>query len=140
MDPNTLATSSLFIQGFDNSGKTAIATVILPLKVGTITIPNFVHVMPGPLSYNLLLGKSWLHALGAISSTLHGSLKFVANNKVVTIKVDPEDMHLCQIAAIDQASVVPSFQNYVPTLSSLVTNSSPIPSLKKEYQKSKEEE
>lgn len=50
VDPNTLATSSLFIQGFDNSGKTTLRMVILFFKVGSITIPTLVYVMSHPLS------------------------------------------------------------------------------------------
>lgn len=59
-----------------------------------------------------------IHSSGEISSTLHGSIKFVANNQVVTIKVDPEAMHLCQFAATVHASITPTFQNYIPSLSS----------------------
>lgn len=69
-----------------------MGNVILSLKAGSITFPTLVHVMLGPLSYNLLLGRPWLHALGDVSSTLHGFVKFVANHQVLTIKVDYEAM------------------------------------------------
>lgn len=88
MDPNTLAASSLFIRGFNNNGKILVGMVILSLKVGPVTSQILTHVMLGPLSYNILLGRPWLHALGVVSSTLHGSVKFVANNQVVIIKAD----------------------------------------------------
>lgn len=100
VDPNSLASSSLFICGFDNSGKSILGMVILPLKVGLVTILTLVYVIPTPLSYNLLLGTPWLHDLGAISSMLHGSMKFVANNQVVTIKVDPDVVRLYQVVAL----------------------------------------
>lgn len=115
-----------------------MGTDILSLKVGPITIPTLMHVMSGPLSYNLLLGRPWLHALGVVSSTLHGSLKFVANNQVVTVKVDPEAMQLCQIVAVGQASVTPSFQNFVPTLSSSIVTYAFVSSPKKEEHKKEE--
>lgn len=120
VDPKSLAASSLYIRGFDNYGKTVVGTVILSLKFGPITIPTLVHVMPSPLSYNLLLGRPCLHALGVISSTLHGVVKFVADNQVVTVRADPKAMQLCQIATVDQAAATPSFHNWVPSLSSLV--------------------
>lgn len=132
MDPNSMATSSLFIQGFNNSGKTTVGTVILSLKVGQVTIPTLVHVILGPLSYNLLLRGPWLHALGFVSSTLHGSMKFMANNQVITVKADPEAMQLCQIVTVGQDSVTHSFQNYVPTLSSSIVISTSVSSPKKE--------
>lgn len=98
--------------------KTTLCIVTLPIKIGLVTIPTLVHVMQGPLSYNLLLGRLWIHALGAVSSTLHGSIKFVANNQVVTIKVDPEAMHLCQVVAARHALVTTTFKIYIPFLSS----------------------
>lgn len=105
--------------------------IILSLKAGPITIPTLLHVMSSPLSYNLLLGRPWIHALGAMSSILHGLVKFVTNNQVVTIKADPDAIHLYQIDAVAQALVTPSFQNYVLTLSSIVTTYTSVTSPKK---------
>lgn len=138
VDPNSFVSSSLFIQGFGNNGKTAMGTIILYLKVGTVTISTLVHMMPSPLSYNLLFDRLWLHDFGSLSSILHVFRNFVANNQFVTIKADREAMRLCQIVIVGQASVAPSFQNYVLTLSSLVMNYTFVSSPKKEEQKKEE--
>lgn len=58
-------------------------------------------------------------------------LKFVANNQVFMVKVDPKAMQLCQISAVIQDFVTTSFQNYVPTFSS-------VSSAKKEERKQEE--
>ena len=35
--------------------------------------------------YNMLLGRPWLHAVGAVASTLHRRLKFISENQLITI-------------------------------------------------------
>ena len=42
-------------------------------------------------SYNCLLGRPWIHMVGAVSSTLHQKVKFVVEESLITIAVE-EDM------------------------------------------------
>ena len=42
-------------------------------------------------SYNYLLGRPWIHIVGAVPSTLHQKIKFVTEGKLVCISVE-EDM------------------------------------------------
>ena len=42
-------------------------------------------------SYNCLLGRPWIHIAGAIPSTLHQKIKFVAEGQLVCASVE-EDM------------------------------------------------
>ena len=35
--------------------------------------------------YNMLLGRPWLHAVGAVASTLHQRLKFPSEDQLITI-------------------------------------------------------
>ena len=35
--------------------------------------------------YNILLGRSWLHAVGAVAFTLHRRLKFLSKDLMITI-------------------------------------------------------
>ena len=42
-------------------------------------------------SYNCLLGRPWIHIVGAVSSTLHQKLKFVIERQLVFIAIE-EDM------------------------------------------------
>ncbi|MCI92138.1 hypothetical protein A2U01_0113434, partial [Trifolium medium] len=36
-------------------------------------------------SYSCLLGRPWIHAAGAVTSTLHQKLKFVQGGKLVVV-------------------------------------------------------
>ena len=48
---------------------------------------NF-HVIKVDSSYNMLLGRPWLYALGAVASTLHRRLKFPSKDLMITIMVE----------------------------------------------------
>ncbi|RVW24538.1 hypothetical protein CK203_090896 [Vitis vinifera] len=39
-----------------------------------------------PTSFNLLLGRSWIHRAGAIPSSLHQKVKFIHEGQVVTVQ------------------------------------------------------
>ena len=38
--------------------------------------------------YNMLLGRPWLHAAGAVASTLHWRLKFPSKDQLITIMAE----------------------------------------------------
>jgi hypothetical protein len=37
-------------------------------------------------SYSMLLGRPWIHAVGAVTSPLHRCLKYIMNEMLVTVK------------------------------------------------------
>lgn len=38
--------------------------------------------------YSMLLGRSWIHFAGVVTSSLHQYLKYIVNRKLLTIKVE----------------------------------------------------
>ena len=49
------------------------------------------QVMDISSSYNYLLGRPWIHIVGAVPSTLHQKIKFVIKGQLVSIAAE-EDM------------------------------------------------
>ncbi|KAK8609166.1 hypothetical protein V6N13_025473 [Hibiscus sabdariffa] len=47
-------------------------------------------VMDIKLAYSCLLGRPWIHAAGAVPSTLHQKLKFVIDGKLVTVQAEED--------------------------------------------------
>ena len=39
-----------------------------------------------PTSFNLLLGRPWIHRAGAIPSSLHQKVKFIHDGQIVTVQ------------------------------------------------------
>jgi len=50
--------------------------------------------------YTVIMGRPWLHALGAISSTLHQKVKYPSGGKVVEIVGNQITARQCLVAAI----------------------------------------
>lgn len=55
------------------NGKTSLSdgVIMLNIHVGTIERMTLFIIVPAKSSYNLLLGGYWIHAVGAIPSTVH---------------------------------------------------------------------
>ena len=71
----TIIPSPLTVRAYENTSRKAIGTFKTPCKIGMLeTIMEF-HVMDITSNYNLLLGRAWLHPLGAIPSTLRQKMK-----------------------------------------------------------------
>ena len=59
-------------------------------------------------AYSCLLGRPWIHEAGAVTSTLHQKLKFVKNNKLVTVCGERAMMvsHLSSFSYLEPEEVV----------------------------------
>uniref|UniRef100_A0A2N9HBP5 Integrase catalytic domain-containing protein n=1 Tax=Fagus sylvatica TaxID=28930 RepID=A0A2N9HBP5_FAGSY len=64
------------LSGF--SGETVVPTgkVTINVKAGTVSTPTDFFVLNAFSPYNAILGRPWLHRMGAVPSTLHQRLRF----------------------------------------------------------------
>src|SRR3954467_15356331 len=77
--------SRLVVKAFDGSQSPVFGEVDLPVIIGPHTFCINFQVMEIEPAYTCLLGRPWIHAAGAVTSTLHQKLKFVNGNSIVTI-------------------------------------------------------
>lgn len=87
MKPN-----ELILRAFDDSRRTVIGEVVLPINIGPYTFFNTLFLMDIYLAYSCLLGRPWIHSARIVTSTLHQNLKFLVNNKVVVIEGEEDIM------------------------------------------------
>ena len=71
-------------------GKKYLGVITLPITIGEATLQIPIHVMPHDLSYNPLLGRPWIHEMNAMPSTLDHIMKYVYNNHIYEIEIDPK--------------------------------------------------
>ncbi|XP_070017293.1 uncharacterized protein [Nicotiana sylvestris] len=64
------------VKAFDGSQRSTIGEISLCLQMGPTWFDVDFQVMDVPASYNLLLGRPWIHAAGAVASTLHQAVNF----------------------------------------------------------------
>ena len=56
------------------------------------------------LLYTVIVARPWLHALGAVSSTLHQKVKYPSKGRVEEIVGNQAMAKLCMVAAISRQS------------------------------------
>ncbi|XP_009788565.1 uncharacterized protein [Nicotiana sylvestris] len=72
--------ASRVLNGFNMESETTKGGIILPFNVaGTMQDTKF-HVIKGDMRYNALLGRSWIHSMRLVPSTLHQMMKFPTKN------------------------------------------------------------
>lgn len=76
------------IKAYDEEERTSKGLVLLSIKVGPVEKDVVCQVLDIPLSYNILLGRPWIHDMQAIPSMYHQCLKFPHNGVEVSIPVD----------------------------------------------------
>jgi hypothetical protein len=68
--------SHLMIQGFNQEGQNAIGKIRLAIHMEDMKFNALFHVIDVKTTYNMLLGRPWIHENGIISSTLHQCFKY----------------------------------------------------------------
>lgn len=67
-------------------------------------------------AYSCLLGRPWIHSVGAVTSILHQRLKFLINNKLVVVEGEEDIMvsHLASFRYVEVGGEVQetSFQSF----------------------------
>ncbi|KAM1693092.1 hypothetical protein COP1_032428 [Malus domestica] len=71
-----LSLSHLLIQGFNQGGQRAMSMIRVEMTIGELKSSVTFHVIDARTSYDLLLGRPWIHANRVVPSTLHQCLKF----------------------------------------------------------------
>ncbi|XP_077234732.1 uncharacterized protein LOC143876939 [Tasmannia lanceolata] len=95
--PESFVPSDQGILAYDGTRRDVIGTLVTEVLIGGEEFDIEFQVLDIKASFLLLLGRPWLHKVGAVPSTLHQKLKFILNHKVVTVKGDP-DLEVGQIS------------------------------------------
>ncbi|KAK8705215.1 hypothetical protein V6N13_048821 [Hibiscus sabdariffa] len=78
------------VRAFDGTQRDVIGKIEIPLLVGPTEYNVEFVVMDIRPSYNCLLGRPWIHAAGAVPSSLHQKLKFVIEGKLVCVEAEQD--------------------------------------------------
>ncbi|XP_028085065.1 uncharacterized protein LOC114286167 [Camellia sinensis] len=80
LEDKDLAPATFPLVGFNSQPEWPVGKIILPVKAGSVTKQVEFWVLKVPTTYNLILGRGWLHAMQAVTSTYHQALRFPAPN------------------------------------------------------------
>lgn len=77
--------STLIFHAFDGSQRKVIGGVDLPICMGFHQFTIMFQVMDIHPAYSCPLGRPWIHAVGAVTSTLHQKLMYLFEDKLVIV-------------------------------------------------------
>ena len=63
-----------------------MGTLEIKLLISLTTFPTLFQVLRIPTSINLLLGRPWIHRVGAIPSSLHQKVRFIHDGQVIIVE------------------------------------------------------
>ena len=63
-----------------------MGTLEIELLIGPTIFVTLFQVLRIPISFNLLLGRPWIHKAGAIPYSLHQKVKFIHDGQVVIVQ------------------------------------------------------
>jgi hypothetical protein len=90
--------SPLIVKAFDGSKRAVMGEIDLPVLIGPQLFTITLQIMDINPAYSCLLGRPWIHAVGAVTSTLHQKLKFIADDKIIVVS-GQEDMMVSHLSS-----------------------------------------
>jgi len=105
-DVGKIRQSRMNVRAFDGSQRETMGEIDLCIQMGPAEFVTEFQVMGISTSYNLLLGRPWIHAVGASPSTLHQLLKFIWDDHEIVIHGEGSDRRYpgFSIPVIDESS------------------------------------
>ncbi|XP_077222032.1 uncharacterized protein LOC143855865 [Tasmannia lanceolata] len=103
-EPSDFIPSEQGILAYDGTRRGVVGTLAIEIQIGGEVFEIEFQVLDIKPSFNLLLGRPWLHKYGVVPSSLHQKLKFIKGNKVITVRGDP----YLEIGQISQELIIPA--------------------------------
>ncbi|KAH0743247.1 hypothetical protein KY290_031240 [Solanum tuberosum] len=85
---NELSESRLMIQGSNQGVQRAIGAIKIDIKMEDMCSSEWMHVIDSKTSYNILLGRPWIHENKVVTSTYHQCFKYFEDRLQKKVVVD----------------------------------------------------
>jgi hypothetical protein len=90
--------------GFSGESIIPLGKTTLPVLTGPVNLQTEFIVIQAPSPYNAIMGRSWLHRMRAVPSTLHQKLRFPTKDGVMEINGDQVAAKQCVLAAAKKST------------------------------------
>ena len=100
LKPEDLATYNSPLVSFEGRMVAPKGLIRLPVQAGTDVVEVDFIVIDVFSPYTAIMGRPWLHTLGAVSSTLHQKVKYPSGGQVLEIVGSQAATRQCLVAAI----------------------------------------
>ncbi|KAL0427896.1 UNVERIFIED_CONTAM: hypothetical protein Slati_2964400 [Sesamum latifolium] len=96
-----LSNSRLIIQGFNQGGHRVVGIIKLQLTMEEMVSTALFHVIDAKTSYNMFLGRPWLHENTIVPSTWHQCFKYRHNGIVKKVLGDSKPFTEAELHFVD---------------------------------------
>ena len=86
--PSDFGPSTQTVKAYDGTQRTVLGTLSTHVMIGPVIYSILFQILRIQSSFNLLLGRPWIHEAGAIPSSLHQKVKFIHEGLIITIQSD----------------------------------------------------
>ncbi|XP_034707088.1 uncharacterized protein LOC117930555 [Vitis riparia] len=86
--------STQTVRAYDGTQRTVMGTLSTHVMIGPVSYSIVFQVLRIQSSFNLLLGRPWIHEAGARPSSLHQKVKFIHEGRIITIQSDRDILTL----------------------------------------------
>ena len=100
MKPENLIAYSSPLVSFEGKMVVPKGQIRLPVQIGTDVVEVDFIVVDVFSPYTAIMGRPWLHTLGAVSFTLHQKMKYPSRSQVLEIEGNQSTARQCLVAAI----------------------------------------
>ncbi|XP_074317913.1 uncharacterized protein LOC141654442 [Silene latifolia] len=105
---NDLAKKAVPLVGFSGKTKHSLGEIVIPTYAGGVNKQERYLVIDGTSTYNVILGRPWIHEMKAIPSMYHQCLKFPTPWGVQEIRGDQEEAKDCYKVALKPTTGSPA--------------------------------
>ena len=102
LKPEDLSAYSSPLVSFEGMAVVRRGQIKLPVQTGLDVVEVDFIVVDAFSPYTAIMGRPWLHALGAVSSTLHKKVKYPSGGQVLEIVGSQSMARQCLITAIQR--------------------------------------
>ena len=100
LKPEDLTTYSSPLLSFEGKMVVPNGQIRFPVQTGSDVVEVDFIVVDAFFPYTAIMGRPWLHSLGAVSSTFHQKVKYSSGGQVLEIVGSQSMARQCLIAAI----------------------------------------
>ena len=86
--PSDFGPSTQIVKAYVRTQRIVLGTLNTHVMIGPVIYFILFQVLRIQSSFNLLLGRPWIHEAGAIPSSLHQKVKFIHEGRIITIQSD----------------------------------------------------
>ncbi|PKI66976.1 hypothetical protein CRG98_012641 [Punica granatum] len=85
VDTSRIRASKTIVRAFDGSKRIVNGKINLLIDVGPCSFSVTFQILEIPNAFSMLLGRTWIHVVGAVPSSLHQKLKFFIEGKLIIV-------------------------------------------------------